>query len=109
MYVLNLIYTIGSLFMFSIAFIRQEIKPQIMKKIILSVSGILLIATMYVGIDSYINHNSLDKMLLTNVEALAQNGEAGQEALCIAPFDQLCMTIYPNGTPWDIPGTFNNH
>ena len=42
-----------------------------MKKLILTASGIFLVASMYIGVNSYKNLNSGTDLLLANVEALS--------------------------------------
>ncbi len=42
-----------------------------MKKLLLTASGIFLAASLYIGINSYKNINSVSDLLLANVEALA--------------------------------------
>jgi len=62
-----------------------------MKKLLLTASGIFLAASLYIGINSYKNINSVSDLLLANVEALADDESAG-------PCTQGCKQI---GWGWD--------
>ena len=48
-----------------------------MKKLILTASGIFLVASMYIGVNSYKNLNSGTDLLLANVEALSDGEQIG--------------------------------
>lgn len=52
-----------------------------MKKLLLTASGIFLAASLYIGINSYKNINSVSDLLLANVEALA-DGEGATQIPC---------------------------
>lgn len=53
----------------------------------------------------YTTMTNAERLMLRNVEALTEE-EAGGDGLCRAPYTVKCMTIYPNGVPVDLPGTF---
>lgn len=46
-----------------------------------------------------------ERLMMKNVEALTRD-ESGDDGLCREPYTIKCMTIYPNGAPVDLPGTF---
>ena len=60
----------------SICLIANNLKLLKMKKIIITVSGLILAASLFVGINTYKNSHSVSDLLLANVEALA-DGESG--------------------------------
>ena len=47
-----------------------------MKKLLLAASGIFLATSIYIGVNTHKNINSVGDLLLSNVEALTQTGEA---------------------------------
>ena len=48
-----------------------------MKKLLLTALGIFLAASLYIGINTYKNINSVSDLLLANVEALADDEDPG--------------------------------
>lgn len=78
-----------------------------MKKVKILVASVLFCAMGYTGYTAYekITMSKAERFLQINIEALT-NGEAGDDGLCQEPYTIKCMTIYPNGVPVDLPGTF---
>ncbi|MDD4032658.1 MAG: hypothetical protein PHS48_05365 [Bacteroidales bacterium] len=60
-----------------------------MKKLLLAASGFFLAASLYMGVNSYKNINSGTDLLLVNVAALAQGGEATPQFPCL-PNGEAC-------------------
>jgi hypothetical protein len=44
-----------------------------MKKLLINISGLLFITSMFIGINVYKNSSSINNLLLKNVEALTEN------------------------------------
>jgi len=65
----------------SICLIANNLKLLKMKKIIITASGLLFAASLYVGINAYTNSNPVNDLLLANIEALARN-EGNWEMQC---------------------------
>ncbi|MDD4031784.1 MAG: hypothetical protein PHS48_00900 [Bacteroidales bacterium] len=71
-----------------------------MRKKLLTASGLLLTAALYIGINSYQNVNSLGNLFLANVEALTINEHSGKA--CYA--DVVDHGGYPESLVCDISG-----
>ena len=63
-----------------------------MKKIIITASGLLFAASMFIGISSYCNINFANNLLLSNVEALTFGEYQGQ--MCFKSGGQDCFGDY---------------
>ncbi|MDD4032762.1 MAG: hypothetical protein PHS48_05895 [Bacteroidales bacterium] len=53
-----------------------------MKRIILTFSGLLFVASLYVGINAFKNTNLANNLLLANIEALALDEGHSGRAIC---------------------------
>lgn len=78
-----------------------------MKRVKVLIASVLFCAMSFGAYSTYeyTTMTNTERLMVRNVEALTE-GETGGDGLCRAPYTVKCMTIYPNGVPVDLPGTF---